>query len=208
MESQAYTEKMVNDGGTSDEYFETGSDVSLLIEPGPTEPPATTTTTAPPSPKRIFVTSGTWNGNLGGLSGADAKCQEAATNAGLPGTYMAWVSTFEDYIYYRVPAGEGFSNYYYVLVDGTRIADDIWDLTDTSLQTAINKNEFGDTLNTTTWTGSDAYGNVGDATCLDWTDATSGVTATMGTSSATDGTWSDNGTASCNSLKSLYCIEV
>jgi len=199
-ESQSYDEKMANDGGTSDDYFETGSDISLPIEPGPTP---TTTTTAPSSPKRIFVTSGTWNGNLGGLTGADAKCQTAATNASLPGTYIAWVSTWGDYIYYRVPGG----NYYYVLVDDTRVADDIYDLTDTSLQAAINKNESGNTLNTTTWTGSDAYGNVGTSTCSDWTNATSGVTANMGASSATDGTWSDNGTAACNSLKSLYCIE-
>lgn len=33
MESQAYANQMANDGGTSDEYFETGSGIALPIEP-------------------------------------------------------------------------------------------------------------------------------------------------------------------------------
>ena len=31
--------------------------------------------------KRVFVTNGVWDGNLGGLAGADAKCQASATGA-------------------------------------------------------------------------------------------------------------------------------
>ncbi len=34
-------------------------------------------------PSRVFVTEGTYNGNLGGLAGADAKCQASAEAAGL-----------------------------------------------------------------------------------------------------------------------------
>jgi len=41
---------------------------------------------------RVFVTSSSWNGNLGGLSGAGAKCQQAADAAGLGGTWVAWLS--------------------------------------------------------------------------------------------------------------------
>jgi hypothetical protein len=42
--------------------------------------------------KRVFVTSTGYPGNLGGLAGADAKCQERATAAGLGGTFKAWLS--------------------------------------------------------------------------------------------------------------------
>ena len=38
------------------------------------------------------MTSSSWNGNLGGLSGADAKCQQAANATGLGGTWVAWLS--------------------------------------------------------------------------------------------------------------------
>ncbi|MBA3549878.1 MAG: DUF4215 domain-containing protein [Nannocystis sp.] len=43
-------------------------------------------------PRIVFVTSQVYNGNLGGLAGADAKCQALAAAAKLPGTYKAWLS--------------------------------------------------------------------------------------------------------------------
>lgn len=43
-------------------------------------------------PRIVFVTSQVYNGNLGGLTGADAKCQAQAAAAKLPGTYKAWLS--------------------------------------------------------------------------------------------------------------------
>jgi hypothetical protein len=41
----------------------------------------------------VFVTSGTWTGNLGGVSGADAKCNAEAAAAGLGGSWIALVAT-------------------------------------------------------------------------------------------------------------------
>ena len=43
-------------------------------------------------PKLVFVTSGSWNGNLGGLTGGDGKCQTLANAAALGGTFKAWLS--------------------------------------------------------------------------------------------------------------------
>ena len=40
----------------------------------------------------VFVTSETYTGNLGGVAGADDKCQALADQAGLPGVYMAWIA--------------------------------------------------------------------------------------------------------------------
>jgi hypothetical protein len=42
--------------------------------------------------KRVFVSSRSFQGNLGGLAGADAKCQALAQAAGLTGTFKAWLS--------------------------------------------------------------------------------------------------------------------
>src|SRR5262245_23472284 len=44
-------------------------------------------------PNVAFVTRGVYSGALGGLSGADGICQTAAISAGLPGTFVAWLST-------------------------------------------------------------------------------------------------------------------
>lgn len=51
--------------------------------------------------KVIFVTSVHYKGGeigsiLGGLAGADARCQELAVNAGVPGDFKAWLATSED----------------------------------------------------------------------------------------------------------------
>ena len=44
----------------------------------------------------VFVTSTTHNGNLGGVAGADAICNARAAAAGLPGSYLAWISMADD----------------------------------------------------------------------------------------------------------------
>jgi hypothetical protein len=42
-------------------------------------------------PNLMFTTSGIYNGNLGGLAGADAICKQHATAAGLKGNYLAYL---------------------------------------------------------------------------------------------------------------------
>lgn len=74
--------------------------------------------------KLVFVTSQAFNGNLGGLAGADAKCQALAQAAGLPGTFKAWlgnatVSAASRVTHATVP---------YKLVNGTVVANDFTDL--------------------------------------------------------------------------------
>ena len=41
----------------------------------------------------VFATSTLQDGNLGGLAGADAICNTRASAAGLPGAYVAWLSS-------------------------------------------------------------------------------------------------------------------
>ena len=42
----------------------------------------------------VFVSSQNYTGALGGISGADAICQNCASAAGLTGTFKAWLSTY------------------------------------------------------------------------------------------------------------------
>ena len=43
--------------------------------------------------KTVFQTPDARMGNLGGLAGGDRICNDDAASAGLPGTYVAWLST-------------------------------------------------------------------------------------------------------------------
>lgn len=43
--------------------------------------------------KRVFATASSYSGNLGGLSGADKKCQQAADGANLGGTWTALLAS-------------------------------------------------------------------------------------------------------------------
>ena len=43
--------------------------------------------------RKVFVTSIGYDGNLGGLAGADAKCMTRAAAGNLSGTYKAWLSS-------------------------------------------------------------------------------------------------------------------
>lgn len=67
----------------------------------------------------VFVTSATHDGNFGaldpaaggnGLAGADALCNSLAAAAGLPGAYVAWLSTPEVTALSRIAAYRGWIN--------------------------------------------------------------------------------------------------
>jgi cysteine-rich repeat protein len=92
------------------------------------------------APTRIvFATSELFDGNLGGVAGADGHCQRLAEAAGLAGTYRAWLSDAVSGPVTRFTR----SSTAYVLVDGTVIADDYTDLTDGSLDNQITLTELG-----------------------------------------------------------------
>ena len=98
-----------------------------------------------PAPEQmpvVFITSEVFRGNLGGIAGADAHCQRLAENAGLHGTYRAWLSDSQsspaaDPSFFKSPNG-------YVRVDGVKVAATWDDLTDGALLAAIEVDENGD----------------------------------------------------------------
>lgn len=173
-------------------------------------------------PSYVFVTSTLHDGNLGGLAGADAVCnQRAAGN--LPGTYTAWLSTASDSVeawerVYDNPDG-------YRRPDGLPVALQLVDVCACSsidcLVNPIDQTETGDPAPTNTnigfataWTGtwinadecvispldcggwlqnSSASGRVGDPTDINL----------FWTEGSWD-TWSDQ---PCAGEYSLYCFQ-
>jgi hypothetical protein len=123
--------------------------------------------------KTVFVTSVSFNGNLGGLTGADEKCQAQADGPAsvVPsGTYLAWLSDGFDSPDIRFTK----SAHPYILPDGTKIAEDFTDLTDGSLLHSIDIDPTGEPVGLEQfWSGTNANGTTAayTQTCDGWTAA-------------------------------------
>ena len=160
---------------------------------------STTTTLA----NLIFVTSASYNGNLGGLAGADAACQALANDAELAGTYKAWLSDSTASAADRL----SHSTRSYRLVDETLVASDWDDLTDETLSNPINETEFGEgPVEDSVWTASQVDGLSYFFSCSDWTDGSEG-SGTLGWSAASNSSWTDDDLFGCAASLRLYCVQ-
>lgn len=163
--------------------------------------------------KKVFVTSTLYDGNLGGLAGGDAKCQARATAAGLAGTYKAWLSDTTGSPSTRFTQ----SIRPYVLVNGTKLANDWADLVDGTVLAAVNITE----LNTAAPTGGTACGGPSAVwtntnlsgehamdgwSCSNWSTNASGGGITS-QSSAVTLQWSCGRSPGCAALAALYCFQ-
>ena len=152
---------------------------------------------------RIFRTDTNQNANLGGIAGADAICAAQALEAGLQGEFKAWLSTIASPVADRVTQASG----RYVLVDGTRIADDWDDLVDSTILAPINLDANGMFRSGEVWTGTLATGaSYPSDDCAAFASGTTGV-ALCGATNSTTATWTENITPACSTQLGLYCIE-
>ena len=165
--------------------------------------------------RTIFVTSVLYTGNLGGLAGADLKCQTLAEDAGLPGVFYAWLSDgaiapSNRFIKSGVP---------YVLSTGIVVAKNWTDLIDGTLQHAIDTTESkgGAPIpaagcsagKPTVWTNTLEKGTPWNLNGCDGWAKTTGA-ARQGHAKATNFTWSkfcEGQAASCAWKAALYCVE-
>ncbi len=160
--------------------------------------------------KRVFISSNSYNGALGGLVGADQSCQTLADSSVLNGTWKAWLSDSATNVSDRFTH----SNYPYILVDETtKIADDWTGLTTTSLSAMINKNEKNKTVaNSNVWTNTNDDGLAVYVNpifvCNDWNIKNKRITGVFGKNNLyTTAQWSNFGPATCNTQRRLYCFE-
>lgn len=164
--------------------------------------------------KRIFATRSSYTGALGGLAGADAKCQTAATAANLGGKWKAWLSDSKTNAIDRVTdVGP------WALLDGRKVFNNKINMTTVPI-TPINRDEFGAPFDREdrpfVWTGTKFGGSRSSLTCSDWMSSSGGcgggaVAANCGdrggASAGNSWTESDN-PADCSSLENrLICIE-
>lgn len=178
--------------------------------PWPTDPKPTPTPSNAYS--RVFVTNNTYDGNLGGLSGADAMCQKSADTANLGGNWKAWLSDSTTSVASRFIHSDN----PYKLLDGGIIANNWVDLTDGTLNFPININESGTQIGNSgnkVWTSTKDDGSIYSwstnllNSCNDWIDNSYGKFGTVGDANKTV-LWSGNGDGDYCAIKNrLYCFE-
>ncbi|QQR90641.1 MAG: hypothetical protein IPJ88_02545 [Myxococcales bacterium] len=169
------------------------------------------------SPRKVFISSVAYTGNMGGLSGADGLCQTLAGNAGLSGTYKAWLSAPNNSVASRFNTSE----MTYQLVDGTKIAIGWSELISGKLRSAIDTDENNNTSlsvssascdgKVSAWTGTDATGQSfsSSLSCNGWT-STGSESAVLGEATATSSAWTVSCTLTnspCSRQARIYCIE-
>jgi hypothetical protein len=173
----------------------------------------------------VFVSSALYDGNLGGLSGADSKCQGLASAAGLSGTYKAWLSDSTTSAASRLTHASASTPY--VLTDGTVVAQGWSQLVNgVSLLHAIAKTESGGAppvgsfqcggSDPTVWTNTDPSGKplTASSNCSNWT-SNAVAPGFVGVASFAQSPWwtedcqSGPGLAqvTCADTAALYCIQ-
>ncbi len=158
---------------------------------------------------RVFLTSQIFDGNLGGVMGADAKCQAAANTAGLGGIWKVWIS---DNLGNMPSSRFHHSTDTYRLLNGNIVANNWIDLTDGSLDNSINLDEFGNIFSSTgqVWTGTKIDGSyVVDKNCLNWESNSASQLGEVGYFNYMDNKWTYWGLKGCSPSSGgrLYCFE-
>lgn len=166
-------------------------------------------------PKRVFLSSTTHTGNLGGVTGANLICQGLADNANLDGAFRAWIADSKD-----SPDSFFRNSSPYISTSGDIIALSYDDLTDGSpILETIDHNEFGVFIagQKDVWTNVNTSGERfidapadGLRRCLNWSSTTG--KGAVGFAEVTSTEWTvagddQFGVVDCTSNNRLYCFE-
>lgn len=171
----------------------------------------------------VFVSSATYTGMLGGVPGADLKCQALAQAVGLtnPFKFRAWISDgilspntrFEQIDLTDAP---------FILRDGRIVAASFTELVESGPRTGISLTEQGmQTLQQLVWTNTSPFGESFSATkhCADWTSSSASSVARAGLNAVkveqgaewdnwrAQRQWTSVLTDYCSKLARLYCFE-
>ncbi len=158
--------------------------------------------------KIVFVSSVPYSGNLGGLTGADAKCNTLAQDAGLFGTFKAWLSDASESPSTRFNTSDDFV---YQKPDGTIIANSWSDLID-GIDSKIDLDEYSAIKDVFVWTNSDFDGtnftSGSNHHCEGW-EYDNTYTGAMGMTNPTQIMfWSNTLTSRlCSESHHIYCFQ-
>jgi Protein of unknown function (DUF1554) len=161
--------------------------------------------------KCVFVTSGVYDGNLGGLAGADHKCADEAKSEGSQaalGEYKAWLATETT----SAPARFTQAEVPYKLVNGDPVAESFHGLVSGHLENPIGIDATSapaDDTQKKVWTATQDDGRILPYTCSDWSDSTVGnhPPGLYGLDTLTNTGWTNESVTDCDNQLHLYCFE-
>jgi hypothetical protein len=162
-----------------------------------------------PSPSRFaFETPQSFTMDGGGISSADAFCQQHAVAAGLPGTYLALLATTSASAASRFSTDGG----PWVRVDNAALmptADAFLTITSGALQAALNLTPDGGSYGSGfgVWTGAvDPTQLATTTSCQDWTASNTANSSVIGADPFLHA-WFHQNTVACTSFARLYCLQ-
>jgi hypothetical protein len=153
----------------------------------------------------VFATSTAYSGDLGGLAGADAICAARALAGGIPGVFVAWLSTGTMDARDRLGTAEG-----WVRVDGKPFARSRADLIAGRILYPVLLDEFG-----LEQVGQEVFSATGPAgtllsgrDCSGWTTAHLNAVVNGGLISGGSGSWTYYWSGGCNLSNHLLCFGI
>ncbi len=162
------------------------------------------------SDKYAFVTSKEYDGNLGGLEGADAICQAHAEQGRLPGTYKAWLSDDTESPSTRFNQIE--DSYRFFQLDNDTMSGGWNGITDGTLGAALHIDELGNNRGAEfAWSNTKIDGTIDNVAnhCNNWRSNNAALNATVGRTSLGDANWTSASTETCDTQTNmrLYCFQ-
>lgn len=149
----------------------------------------------------FFATADTFDGALGTAEAIDELCQARAGQAGLTGTYRAWLPSGG-----RV-AADKIADARYVRTDGVVIARSRADLLDGTIENPLNRDERGEQVGGDVWTGTLSTGAEAPDTCGLWSIGDDSARGLCGSTAFVDGRWTENIVPRCDTGLRLFCFE-
>ncbi len=151
-----------------------------------------------------FVTAEVFPGNFGGVARADEICADTAHDAGLPGTFRAFVPD-EDGGAAELRLGNARG---WIRTDGKPFIDTFDDyFSRNAIFYPLVFDEHAIRTGNGTWTGMRADGGLG-GTCLNWSSNTGSDLGTSGAPVRVDGTFVELTDSACNGSNALSCFAI
>ncbi|MBL8914129.1 MAG: hypothetical protein JNM17_25720 [Archangium sp.] len=183
--------------------------------------------TLPAGAKQMFITSASYQGDLGGIAGADSKCAAAASGAGLTGTWKAWISDRDERggaarpLVHAIDRITAAGPWYLMCRDSKKLLIRAFNnkaaLQSVPLDTPScteNGTWLGMGMEKAAWTGTATGGqassqaNPGEsANCDGWSSIDVGRKGRAGLSSTIPADWTDFISSGCYERLHLYCFQ-
>lgn len=126
-------------------------------------------------PRLLFLTSQAYTGAMGGISGADAACNELASAVpGMSGTFRAWLLVDGQGLTARFPEFSQLQTAWnFTGTDGTVLAYSLQELIEAGPMHPLVHDEYGDSRpERWVWTNITSDGNPAGGDCAQWTATT------------------------------------